>query len=171
MSEESNEITITRAQLLKRLALFLLAVSVILLIVFCIKFIRFLSIDPTDYEEVDVQVIDFESKEVGLEGFPRAAYDQEYYVTVKYEDKNYRYQINDSYATIYSPAAGNPFVTVKAYKYKDEIYPSPESLRAKQNPGIADKNFGILIFFIITAIVDVITWAEYKKEVCSKKTK
>lgn len=58
MSEESNEITITRAQLLKRVALFLLAVSVILLIVFCVKFIRFLSIDPTDYEEVDVQVID-----------------------------------------------------------------------------------------------------------------
>ncbi len=161
----NDEISITRAQLLKRLAICFYAISLILLVVYFVKQKTFLSIEPTGYEEVEVYVTDYEEVKGDLLT-PRYLYKT--FVTVRYESKEYRYQVNDSYESAYSVAVDNPFLTVKAYKYGDEIYPTVDAIRVAQNPGGAN-NIGFLIFFFIFAFIDVLLWAEYMKEVGSDR--
>lgn len=161
----NDEISITRAQLLMRLAICFFAISLILLVVYIVKQKTFLSIEPTGYEAVEVYVTDYEVVKGDLLT-PRYLYKT--FVTVRYESKEYRYQVNDSYESAYSVAVDNPFLTVKAYKYEDEIYPTVDAIRVVQNPGGAN-NIGFLIFFFIFAFIDVLLWAEYIKEAGSDR--
>ena len=164
----NDEISITRAQLLKRLAICFFAISLILLVVCFVKQKTFMSIEPTGYEAVEVYVTDYEEVEYGIEDLLKPLNGHKTFVTVRYESKEYRYQINNSYESAYSPAVDNPFLKVKAYKYEDEIYPTVDAIRVAQNPGGAN-NIGFLIFFFIFAFIDVLLWAEYMKEVGSDR--
>lgn len=164
----NDEISITRAQLLKRLAICFFAISLILLVVYFVKQKTFMSIEPTGYEAVEVYVTDYEEVEYGIEDLLKPSNGHKTFVTVRYENKEYRYQINDSYESAYSVAVDNPFLTVNAYKYEDEIYPTVAAIRLAQNPGGAN-NIGFLIFFFIFAFIDVLLWAEYMKEVGSDR--
>ena len=127
-----------------------------------------MSIEPTGYEEVEVYVTDCEEVKYGIGDLLTPRYAHKTFVTVRYESKEYRYQVNDSYESAYSVAVDNPFLTVKAYKYGDEIYPTVDAIRVAQNPGGAN-NIGFLIFFFIFAFIDVLLWAEYMKEVGSDR--
>ena len=164
----NDEISITRAQLLKRLAICFFTISLILLVVCFVKQKTFMSIEPTGYEAVEVYVTDYEEVEYGIEDLLKPLNGHKTFVTVEYESKEYRYQINNSYESAYSPAVDNPFLKVKAYKYEDEIYPTVDAIRVAQNPGGAN-NIGFLIFFFIFALIDVLLWAEYMKEVGSNR--
>ncbi|MCR5213749.1 MAG: hypothetical protein K6E10_04985, partial [Eubacterium sp.] len=66
---------ITRKQLLFRIAIFMLFVSLLFITIFVIKLIKYCGIPVEDYEVVEANVVQYEVRDVGLEGFPRKPYE------------------------------------------------------------------------------------------------